>query len=77
MQYKYWKAFNVHEDPSAIEYVSRAQGAVPLPTYVPQQPVVQQPMWKDALNDIQGWLGNPSIPDFNPQGSTLGSFLPF
>jgi hypothetical protein len=81
-QYKYWIPISVSNRMEPVPF-DASRNAQVLPTYPQPEAVVQRGAWgqvQSAWDDVQNWLGNPTIPDFNVNGddvATLRSMLPF
>ena len=78
LQYKFWRPGQFSQSRSIVP-VDRSACA-PLPTEaLGPQPVEQVGMWQDAWNDVTGWLGNPTIPEFDLNGRNfdLQRYNPF
>jgi hypothetical protein len=74
-QYKFWRPGLFSQSRTPV-HVDLTQDRAPLPTNLGPQPVEQRGamgQWQDAWNDVQEWIGNPSIPDFNINGADVGT----
>jgi hypothetical protein len=65
LQYKFWRPGQFSNRAQPVPYTAN-QNPTPIPTG--PQPVTQLPMWQDAWNDVNEWLGDP-LPGFNAQNS--------
>jgi hypothetical protein len=65
LQYKFWRPIGItnRRDPVPVDLT---RSPAPIPTG--PQPVQQLPMWQDAWNDVNEWLGDP-LPGFNAQNT--------
>ena len=76
LQYKYWVPISISNRSNLAAFDTPSLER-PTPTDFGPQPVEQVPMWQDAWNDVNEWLGNPTIPDFNVNGSDVGTLREF
>ena len=76
LQYKFWRPGQFSQRSQVVPYTAD-QNPTPIPTG--PQPVQQLPMWQDAWNDVNEWLGDP-LPGFNAQNTgnwDVGNLLKF